>query len=157
MKILLAGLPLLAALMFQTPPKPPMKMGLWETTATTQMSGVDLPPGMAGLGSRSLKIRACVTPESYDKAFNSSQTKDCVRSNESWSGKTYSFDLTCRSGKTTGHFEMTFDSEESGHSKTHLVVNPDSAHPVTMDTTGSSQFISSDCGAVTPDKPQLAH
>jgi hypothetical protein len=157
MKLLLAVAPSLAVafLLQNMSGKPPMKMGLWETTSSSQMSGVDMPPGMPGMGARTIKIRACVTPESYAKAFNQ-QSGDCSRSNETWSGNTYSFDMSCRQGKTTGHFEMTFEGENSGHGKTHLVINP-GAHPMTIDTTMTSQFLSADCGSVTPDKPQIMH
>lgn len=156
MKLVLAVAPSLVALLFQTMSgKPPMKMGLWETTSSSQMSGADMPPGMAGMGARTIKVRACVTPESYAKAF-SNQSGDCSRSHETWSGNTYSFDISCRQGATTGHFEMTFERENSGHGKIHLVINA-GPRPMTMDSTMTSQYLSADCGAVTPDKPQIIH
>lgn len=157
MKImLLVGTGLIGgALMFQMPATPPMKMGLWESTMSTKMSGMDLPPGMS-MPNTNMKVRACMTPENYAKNLGASQRqKDCVRSNEVWAGNHYSFDMACKSGNTTGHFEMTFESKESGHAVMHMSMNPGSGHTMQMDMTVDSHFVSSDCGNVSPDKPEM--
>jgi Protein of unknown function (DUF3617) len=156
MKILfVVGASMLAA-MFQMPATPPVKMGLWEGSVAMKMSGADLPAGMAGIGNRTTVVRSCYTPESYAKAMaNSQQQKDCVRSNEVWGAKSWSFDMSCRSGQTKGHFEMNFDSTEAAHGSMHMTMNPGSGHPMEMDTTMTMHYLGADCGNVSPDKPQI--
>ncbi|MDQ2923978.1 MAG: DUF3617 domain-containing protein [Acidobacteriota bacterium] len=143
------------ALMFQMPATPPMKMGLWESTSTTKMSGADMPQGMT-MPSFHATVRSCLTPESYARTLAASQRqKDCAPSNEVWTGKQFSFDIACKSGNTTGHFELTFDSKESGHAVMHMNMNPSKGRPMQMEMTSEMHFISSDCGSVSPDKPEI--
>jgi len=155
MKVLfVVGASMLAA-MFQMPTTPPVKMGLWESSVAMKMSGADMPPGMASFGNRTTKVHSCLTPESYAKALaNSQQQKDCVRSNEVWGAKSWSFDVSCRSGQTTGHFEMTFDDTESAHGVMHMTMNA-GAHPMQMDSTMNLHYLGAECGKVTPDKPEI--
>src|SRR3954452_18282701 len=108
------------ALLLQFPTTPPMRMGLWETTSTVKMSGAAMPQGMS-MANMTTKVRSCLTPESYARALgNSERQKDCVRSNEVWTSNHFAFDLACKSGGATGHFDMTFESKESGHGVMHL-------------------------------------
>jgi hypothetical protein len=160
MKILLAsGIAVLYAA-FQMPAEPPMKMGLWEITSTIKMNMPDMPPAMAnmpGMGARTTKIHSCLTKENYEKTFSQQgpQAKNCTVSNQKFSGKTYSLDLSCNDGKMTGHVENTFDSPNSGHSKSHIVMN--GGQSITMDGDSTMTFLGADCGSVTPDKPQIMH
>jgi hypothetical protein len=143
-------------LLFQMPATPPMKMGLWESVSTTKMSGMDMPQGMS-MPNMTVKVRACMTPESYAKNLTASQRQtDCVRSHEVWTAKSFSLDISCKSGSATGHYEVTFDSPGSSHTVSHMTMNS-GGHPMQMDMTSESHFVSSDCGAVTPDKPQITH
>ena len=137
--------------LFQLPSTPPVKMGLWETNGTMKMIMPSMPSGMPGMGPRASKVRACLTPESYAKALAGQQRSDCVRSNESITPKQYIFDLSCHGGKETGHVEMYFDSHESAHSTVHM----NASGGMTIDSTSTSTFVSSDCGSITPDKPQI--
>ena len=144
----------------QLPSSPPIRLGLWESTVNTKVTGIDMPPAlakMAGLDSRDSRVQVCITPETWQKAVaNSRDQKDCVRSNEHYTGHTYSFDLSCRSGRQTGHSESVFDSDESGHSTTTLVMDQGNGRAqMHVDATSQSHFVSSDCGGVTPDKPKL--
>src|SRR5665213_1555257 len=146
---------LLAAAMFQMPSTPPVKMGLWEGSVARKMSGADMPAGMAGIGNRTTVVRSCYTPESYAKAMASSQQqKDCVRSHEVWGAKSWSFDMTCRSGQATGHFEMNFDDSENAHGSMHMNMNG-GGHPMQTESTMNMHYIGADCGKVTPDKPEI--
>jgi hypothetical protein len=128
-------------------------MGLWETSSTVKMNIPNMPAGMPGMGPRTNKVRSCMTPESYAKGLAGAQQKDCMHSNESISDKGYSFDLTCRGGKETGHFEMIFDSPTATHGTMQLKVGTSAI----SDSTFTANFVSADCGGITPDKPQIVH
>jgi hypothetical protein len=146
---------LTGGLFFQMPTTPPMKMGLWETTSTVKMSGAALPGGMKLPGS-TVKVRACMTPESYAKNLGAAQNQqDCTRSNEKWTLKGYSFDLACKRGNATGHADITFEGMEAAHSVIHLSMNMGSGS-MDMDSTADAHFVSADCGAITPDKPVVS-
>jgi hypothetical protein len=152
--ILVAGTSLLIAAFFQGPPTtPPIKMGLWESSGMVKMSGVDMPPAMAGFANRNMVVRMCFTAESYQKSM-AAQQKDCVRSNEHWGAKAWSFDLSCRAGKTNGHVEMQFDSPENVHGKVHMTTDA-GGHSMTIDTDSTMHYLASDCGSVKPDNPQI--
>ena len=152
--LVVVGASMLAA-MFQMPATPPVKMGLWESSVASKMSGADLPPQMAGMGARTTTVHSCLTPESYAKAMaNSQQQRDCVRSNEVWGAKSWSFDMSCRGGQATGHFEMIFDSTESAHGSMHMSMNA-GGHAMQSDATMTMHYLGADCGKVTPDKPEI--
>ncbi len=155
MKVLfVVGASMLAA-MFQMPAAPPVKMGLWESSVTSKMSGEGLPPQMATMGNRITKVHSCYTPESYAKAMaNNQQQKDCVRSNEVWTPKSWSFDMSCRSGQSTGHFVMNFDDGENAHGSMQLNMNA-GGRAMQMDSTMNMHYLGADCGKVTPDKPEI--
>jgi Protein of unknown function (DUF3617) len=144
------------ALMLQMPATPPMRMGLWETTSNFTMTGVQMPPGMA-TGNQTVKARQCFTPETWAKALGASQRQQsCTRSNEVYGANHYSFDVSCPNSGTTGHFDMTFESKESGHATLHMDMN-NNGHAMSMNSTIESHFVSADCGNVSPDRPQMVH
>jgi Protein of unknown function (DUF3617) len=135
---------------FQTPMAPPMKLGLWETTASTQMQM----PGMQ-MAARSTKVRSCATAESWNKAFGQArQNKDCTPVNEKRTATSYSFDLSCSSSKATGHAEMDFGNGTTGHGTMHMVVDAD-GKTMTMDTSWESKYLGADCGSVAPGSPEI--
>jgi len=153
--ILVAGAALLIAAFFQGPPATaPMKLGLWETTSSTKMSGAQMPQGMT-IPNQTTKVRSCLTQESWAKNLGASQrAQNCTRSNEVYTPTRYSFDISCPANGATGHFDMMFDSKESGHATMHMNVDR-GGHAMTMDSTIDSHFVSADCGSVTPDKPEI--
>lgn len=157
MKMLMFASPALLAgaiAFFQAPAVPPMRMGLWEIVTNTKIVMPNMPAGMPGTGPRTVTMRVCMTPESYQKYLGQSQQmRDCTRSNEVWTSHSYSFDMSCNSGKMTGHSEGVFDSKEASHGTAHMQMN--GGLGVTVDATASSKWIAEDCGAVTPDKPQI--
>lgn len=156
MKMLLFTAPVLlggAVALWQLPATPPMRMGLWETESVTKMNMPDMPAGMPGMGARTVKVRSCMTPDSYQKYLGASASqKDCVRSNEVWGAHSYKFDLACNAGKMTGHVEVVFDGKEASHGTSHLEVK---GRNMTIDATTTAKFVSADCGAVTPEKPEI--
>ena len=135
---------------FQTPMAPPMKLGLWETTASTQMQM----PGMQ-MRARTTKVRSCATAESWNRAFGQSrQNKDCTLVNENRTATHYSFDLSCSSSNATGHGEMDFGDGTTGHGTMHMVVNT-GGKVLTMDTSWESKYMGADCGSVAPGSPEI--
>ena len=155
MNILLAhGVAILSAALLQMPAKPPMKMGLWESTTTMTMKMPDM-PNMPGGVPRTTKVRSCMTPENYAKNFyNSQQQKDCTRTNETWSGGKYTVDISCPAMNSKGHLEMNVSSMESGHGTMHMDMSP-GGRSMSMDMTIDTHFVSADCGSVSPDKPEI--
>ena len=152
---LLLGAILVGAAMMQMPSTPPVKMGLWESTVNTT---VKLPPGapnFLGGGPRTTVMHVCFTPDSWAKGVGPQQDqKSCVRSNEVYNPTGFSFDISCSKGKKTSHYETTFDNPAAIHGTVHTDSGPQG---ITIDSTTTSRFISSDCGAVTPDKPVVVH
>lgn len=148
---LLAAPALFGFLAGQMPSKPPMKMGLWETTTNSSISmpGMNMP---SGVGNRTTTVRSCATPESYADAFRREELRaSCERSNEKWTGSTYSFDIACGQPKGKGHFEMTFDTADAGHGTMHVETAMQD-HSMTLDMTMKAHWLSADCGAVAPGK-----
>jgi hypothetical protein len=146
---LLFAAPLVTAMMFQTnPPVPPMKMGLWEMTSTGTVNGTSMLLRLPGLGSRTLKSRSCITPDTFEQAWSS--LKNCTRDNVVSGPKSFSYDLTCANGRSKIHFAMTFDTPEHGTYTMHSVSSSQ-----TMDTTADATFISTDCGGIEPGKPKI--
>jgi Protein of unknown function (DUF3617) len=143
--MLIAGSAMLMAGFFQLPSTPPMKVGLWESTSTSHMTM----PGMSmNMPPRTSKVQSCVTADSWAKTIGQAQGQDCSKTSESFSGHTYSADVSCKSG-AKGHVTMSWDSSDTGHGTMHLDVNA-GGHPASVDMTMSSHFVSADCGAVKP-------
>lgn len=138
----------------QLPSTPPMKMGLWETTSNTVMQG--MPLNIPGQG-HDLRLQSCLTAESWQRNLvNSRGQKDCVRSNESYAPGRYSTDLSCASGKATGHIEAIFDDNATSHTVAHIRMNGGQS-PIEIVTKAESHFVSADCGGVDPDHPKMLH
>ena len=147
MRVLIAvGTTLLGAFLFQMPSTPPMKMGLWETTSSTKMTGIDLPPGVnaPGLAGRTMTIRSCMTPETYQKNLMAGQrSRDCTVTNEKWTEKSYSADVSCSSGATKGHIDMSFASREASHGVVHMEINQ-GGKAIVFESVMDSKFVSAD-------------
>jgi hypothetical protein len=107
------------------------------------------------MGKRVTKVHSCYTPESYAKAMaNNQQQRDCTKTNEKWGDGSWSFDLTCRSGTASGHFEITFDDKENAHGSMHMNMNA-AGHSVQSESTMKMHYLGPDCGKVSPDKPEI--
>ena len=134
----------------QLPTTPPMKLGLWEssTTMTMKMPGMDMPP-------RTFKSRSCATAESWAKMLGSSQRTDaCQRTNESFSGGHYTFDMSCPSMNGKGHADFDLSDSTATHGTVHMDMSP-GGRQATSDLVVEGRFISADCGSVVPGKPEL--
>lgn len=100
----------------------PMKPGMWQITAQTEMSGMPykMPPTTS---------RICITPEMLAKNHGMGEQKSppgthCERTNYSVSGNHAEWGMRC-TGKTTmsGHGTMTWDSADAYHGETHLTMD----------------------------------
>jgi hypothetical protein len=99
----------------------PMKPGMWEITAQTDMPGMPykLPP---------MTSKLCVTPEMLAKNHGLGEQKSppgthCERTNFKVSGNHAEWGMSC-TGKTTmsGHGTVTWDSPNAYHGETHLTM-----------------------------------
>lgn len=161
----------------------PFKPGLWESTMTSSMTGMQMPPDMEarmsqmppeaqerirsamGGAPHTSVIHSCLTKEQFDK-WNDDFTKgkendqNCTNSNVSQSAHERSFDVTCTSpnAKSTGHVDMVFDSDEQGHGTVHMIrtatQGPQAMKPITMDIKIDTRYIGADCGSIKPGEAQ---
>ncbi|MBV8630835.1 MAG: DUF3617 domain-containing protein [Silvibacterium sp.] len=154
------------------PSTPPIKMGLWESTVTSTMSGITIPPEVAerlkamgrqvpGSTPHTVVTQGCMTPDEWTKTLERMNDKqsNCTYSNRTVTAQKISFDLSCaseRGGVFTGHFEMNIDDDQHSHGSAHMKgeAGPN-GQAMTIDTTISTRFLSSDCGAVKPGDAKI--
>ena len=115
------------------PAAPPVKMGLWETTATT------------GQGA-SYKARSCFTNESYQRDM-ARMPPGCAISNQAWTSHSFSADVACTEGEanTKGHIDVQFPDTETIHSTLNISVTHQ-GQKIPINFTTDSHFVSADCG-----------
>ena len=153
-------------------PPPPIKMGLWKSTTNSTMTGFQLPPELADRmkamgkplgGPQTINTLSCITPEKWQQMFNRQQrNQNCSFSNVQQSSSGMSADMACTSssgrGNSTGHMDMTFDSDSKMHGKFHMNVAMESQpQPMTIDSTIQSDYQGSDCQGISPDSPKIVH
>jgi hypothetical protein len=150
------------------PATPPVKMGLWESTITSTIGGLTIPPDVAarlqamgrpvpGSTPHTSVTQSCMTKEEWAKSIekmnNSNETK-CTYTNRNFTSSKFSFDMSCaseRGGVFTGHFEMLVDDDEHTHGSAHMKSEGGpNGNPLTIDTTLSTRYLSADCGDVKP-------
>ena len=147
---------------------PPVKMGLWETSSTSHIAGLQLPPDVAAQlkamgrslpgGTHTLVTQGCLTPEEWQKQMadmNKPPDSDCKTTNRQVTPRSVSFDISCKSenGATTnGHWEMHVVDNEHGQGSAHMTSSTPGPHGqnLTMDMTFNSHYLSSNCGEVKP-------
>ncbi|HEX5236034.1 MAG TPA: DUF3617 domain-containing protein [Silvibacterium sp.] len=147
---------------------PPIKMGLWETSVTTQMEGLQLPPEviarLKAMGkpipgdSHTNTTQGCMTPDEWQKnieQMNQPKDADCTYANRQSGGSKYGFDISCKSenGMTmNGHFEMLVDDTTHAHGSFRMKSDQEgqSGQKFSMHGTLESKFLGSDCGDVKP-------
>lgn len=157
----------------QSSAPPPVKMGLWETTITSQMSGFQLPPDVVAKlkamgrsvpgGAHTTVSQGCLTPEEWQKSMegmNQPPNSDCTITHRQIESRKFSFDISCKSehgGTTTGHWEMQATDDEHSHGSGHMAsdaAGPNGQH-FTMDMTLNSHFVSTNCGDVKPGNAKI--
>jgi len=154
------------------PSNPPIKMGLWESSVTSTISGLTLPPDIVAKlqamgrpvpgGTHTLVSQGCMTPDEWTKAMermNSSNQSKCTYTNRTITAQKISFDMSCtseRGSAFTGHFEMIIDDDQHSHGTAHMKgEGGPNGQPMTIDTTLSSHFVAADCGDVKPGDAKI--
>jgi len=154
------------------PATPPVKMGLWESSITSNIGGITIPPEVAAKlqamgrqvpgGPHTTVTQSCMTKEEWAKSIekmNNSKETQCTYTNKSFTSSKFSFDMSCTSERGsvfTGHFEMLVDDPEHTHGSAHMKgEGGPNGQPMTIDTTLSSHYVSGDCGDVKPGDAKI--
>lgn len=148
-------------------------MGLWETSITSQMGGIQLPPDVVAKlqamgrpvpgAPRTTVTQGCLTPAEWQKdmdQMNKPDKSNCEFANRQASAGKYSFDISCKSerGTTmTGHLEMQIADENHAHGSYHMTSEQagPNGQKISMEATIDSHFLSSDCGDVQPGSAKI--
>ena len=150
---------------------PPVKMGLWQGTTVTKMTGLSLPPevvermkamgrSVPGAEPRTVETQSCLTPEKWKETFNQPQQNNrCQMTNLQQDAKGMSADMACQEdrGRTLkGHLEMNFISSEKVHGTMHAeMTSSQQPQPVVVDITFDRSYVGPDCQGITPDTPKI--
>ena len=162
-----------AAMVAQAPATPPVKVGLWQSTNTVTMTGIQIPPEVAARmqamgrqvpgGPHTTVTQSCLTAEKWQKTFSDMQQQRdqrCNLSNQQMSSSGMSADIACKSqdgrSSSTGHMEVTFVSTEKATGKAHMETTMASQpKPIVMDMNFESVFQGADCQGISPDSPKI--
>jgi hypothetical protein len=149
---------------------PPIKMGLWQSTVVSTMTGIQLPPEVLermkaagreipGSAPATTVTQGCLTPEKWQESFQRAQAgQDCHAKNLKLDASGMSADIECKSerGTSTGHTQVTFVSSEKAHGTTHMeIVTARSPQPIVMDITLDSVYQGADCKGISPDTSKV--
>lgn len=117
------------------PATPPVKMGLWESTATN------------GRGV-SYKTRSCFTNESYQTEM-AKMPPGCTISNQAWTSHSFTADVACtmREATSTGHVDVQFPDTATIHSTINISMTAQ-GQTMPISFTTDSHFVSADCGDI---------
>ena len=126
------------------PATPPVKMGLWETTASS------------GRGA-SYKTRSCFTNESYQKDM-AKMPPGCTVNNQAWTSHSFTADVACtmRDATSNGHIDVQFPDTETIHSTISISMTMQ-GQTMPMNFTSDSHFVSSDCGDIQGGQSKIVH
>ena len=161
-----------SALSSTTPP--PVKMGLWETSVTSQITGLQLPPQVIeklkqmgrpipGSAPHTTVTQSCLTPAEWQKDMenmNKPKSSDCDAQKREDSPTKYTFDMSCKTerGMTMqGHWEMDVLDSEHAHGSGHMASDQPGPNGQTFSVTMTldSKYLDSDCGDVKPGEPKV--
>lgn len=156
----------------QTVEPPPIKMGLWQTTTISTISGIQIPPDVAArmqamgrplpIGQPSTIVtQSCATPEKWKDMFRHLHRQgNCQFSNEHQTSSSLTADLACKSpdGRygSSGHIDVSFVSEEKIHGKTHVeAIMESQPQPIVINMSFDSTYQGADCQGVSPDSAKV--
>jgi len=149
-----------------------VKMGLWETTSTSEVAGApampaipkekldQLPPEqraridamLKGRNAQSTSTRSCLTRESLSRALNFSHDDACKTTLVSSTSSKQEIHMECArdTAKSTG--DITIERIDAEHAKGTGVVQStmQGGRSMSMKLSFTSKWISSDCGDVKP-------
>jgi hypothetical protein len=142
---------------------PPIKMGLWQSSVTVDMSAMT---GMHG-GSITNTSQSCMTPDTWKNAFHSMQQRqqqtpaNCSTTNVQQDAHQLAFQIDCstpQGDSSSIHVQMFLDSETAMHGHATVKMSgPNLPQGVSMSSVISSKFVSSDCGSVKPGESKPLH
>lgn len=158
----------------QTASPPPIKMGLWETTVTSQMSGMpQLPPDMVAklqqMGKpipgapHTIVTQSCLTQEQWEKDFeqiNKPRNSDCTMQKGPSDTHDFTFDISCKTDRgmtMNGHWEIHFVDDEHSHGSGSMKADQamPNGQPFAMQMTIDAHYAGADCGDVVPGTPKI--
>jgi hypothetical protein len=156
----------------QTVEPPPIKMGLWQTTLTSTMTGLQIPPDVAArmkAMGRSMPMgqphttvtQSCATPDNWKDMFRHLQRQgNCDLSNQHLTSSALTADISCKSDEerysSTGHVDIHFVSEEKIQGKVHVeTVMESQPQPIVSDMNFDSAYQGADCQGVSPDSAKV--
>jgi hypothetical protein len=147
-----------------------VKTGLWETTATSQVSGMPPIPAEAlarltpdqrakmeqamggGGGPRTTTMKSCVTQEMLDKALNFGDNKDqnCKRTLVSSSATKQEIHMECAHGQDKTTSDIHFEAVDRTTVKGTMTMNSaaQGGRGMSMKVDFSSKYLGADCGDV---------
>ena len=141
-----------------TPAVPPLRMGLWQSEITVEITGL---PGSTGAPHTVVK-RHCMTAESWKETMQQmqNQTPGCTTSNLRQDEHHLAFDQSCSfSGGilATAHVDMQLDSNEAMHGTISMnTTGPSLPQGMASKSTVRSKFLNSDCGDLKPGEQRDA-
>jgi Spy/CpxP family protein refolding chaperone len=155
------------------------KLGLWETTSTTEISGMPampqipeeqlakMPPeqrakieamikGRGMGGPRTTTSKSCVTRESLEKAMAFGQNEEsCTRKVITSTSSKQEIHIECTRGKNTMTGDLNIERLDGEHAKGSMVMKSAGAErPIDMKMSFTSKWLSADCGDVKPVVPK---
>lgn len=144
---------------------PPIRMGLWQSEVSVNLSGMEnLPPG-AGADRTSVH-QSCMTPDSWKKSMQAMRGQqpsrvNCTTANMQQDSHRIAFDEQCTAEQgynTNVHVEMFLDSQEAMHGTAAVkMTGPAFQRPISMNSTITSKFLSKDCGDIKPGEERAVN
>lgn len=143
-----------------TPAMPPLRMGLWQTEVTVEVSGL---PGSTGAPSTIVK-RHCMKAESWKETMqqmqNQAQPDGCTTTHVEQDEHHLAFDQSCKGGdgfSATAHVEVRLDSKEAMHGTMSMNMTvPGAPRGMATRSTFKSEFVGADCGDLKPGEQRDA-
>jgi hypothetical protein len=146
---------------------PPIRMGLWQSSVTVDMSAMSGMPAGAPSGSMTHVNQSCMTPDTWKNAFHSMQQRqqqaqaNCSTANVQQDAHQLTVDMDCsmQQGYSSNiHVQMFLDSDSAMHGHATVKMSgPSFPQGMSMSSAISSKFVSSDCGDVKPGESKPVH
>lgn len=152
-----------------------IKLGLWETSTTTEMSGMPAMPAMpqippetlarmppeqrarmeammkARSGGKPMAVKSCITRETLNRSVAfSQQDKSCTTKVVSSTPSKQVVHMECTRENTHMTGDMTVERTDAEHAKGTSVMKMEGDHPTTMKMSFETKWLSADCGDVKP-------
>jgi hypothetical protein len=156
-----------------------VKLGLWETTSTTEMGGMSMPAMpqippdalarmppeqrarveamMKGRGGSpgAMTVKACITKETLARAGAFGQTdKSCTMKVVSSSPMKQVLHMDCVRDNDHTAGDVTVERVDAEHVKGTMAMKSEGEHSVSIKSNFETKWLSSDCGDVKPSTPK---